>query len=827
MPLTQETFIARNRIGGDFKYLALYWALGFEPDDRGILVKDYKDCRIEIDTEKGEASLGSPLTVVGSNALPLDTHKSFVILECVDRLLELGYAPSEIVVDTNNEWDVYVDDIYIKCYEWGSKMSWDGKPTPKIGTFISVLYQSRLYSGFIDRKQAIRNGDGKDYDYGVMDCHRGKCLITKLDTREENGFAIRGSEAVSYNGNGKRVVVPNGVTSITSCMFWDNQEIEEVILPESLVRIGGDLFYNCKNLRRVVVPKNVREMGDNPFAGCPNLELDCMSPNFRWDGHLLYQGARLIHCQIKDAPKEIVVDEGTKTVGKHVFYLCDSIESITLPTSLKRMQNFPFSGCSVKRLTILSGAYKNIEGIVYTGDMKEVVGCLNSTVSSVLEIPKGVEKIDRNSFYKCAGIGKVILPSTLHTIGYNPFNGCTSIEFESHSDHFKVVDGRLYNADISKLICCPKSRALGEVRLPDSVNELERSAFSGCSELTGIILKNVGKIGKSCFSGCSDLKKVYIPDYVSYVGEWAFSHCPSLEEVSVGPDTFVDRNCFSESPCQETRRTKRENYLIESENLFFLKGASSGLNSKVDSIIIDPPYNSKIDYVGYQDDFGGSYLSFLKERFVAAKPLLKENGWMVICIDKGGLKAVKQVASDTFGKKNVFVRLWKKLDRRFDQNKEKKPGKKKVLFEYIVFCKNSLGSTLNRIQSPKGKAKKLPLIFAGYGTTSSAKDEIAKIFGSRSAFSTPKPVALIRELIRATTPKDGLVMDFFAGSGTLGAATMALNAQDGGNRTYVLVTNDESNFAERIAEARLSKIEKANFEKHVFLGKTSIDAKDI
>ena len=817
MELSQETFIARNRVSGDFKYLALYWALGFEPYDSGVFVKDYGDCTIEIDSGNGEARLGSPLTIVGLTSLPLNTHESFVILECVDRLLELGYNASEIIVDPNNEWDVYLDNIYIKCFEWGSKMSWDGKPMPKAGTYVSVLYQSRLYSGFIDRKQLISCGDGNEYDYGVMDCHRGKCTLMKLKTYEENGFKIRGCEAIAYIGTGKKVVVPEGITSIASCIFWDNQEIEEVILPESLVRVGGDLFYNCKNLKRITIPKNVKEMGDNPFAGCPKLELSCLSTHFRWDGHLLSQGSRLIHCQIKDAPKNVVIEENIKTVGKHVFYLCDSIESITLPSSMKRMQNFPFSGCSVKNLTILSDAYKNVDGIVYTGDMKEVVGCLNSTVLSVLNIPEGVEKIDRNSFYRCAGIGKVIIPSTLHSIGYNPFNGCTNIGFESHSDYFKVIDGRLYNADASKLICCPRSRAVGEVRLPDSVIELERSAFSGCSELTGIVIKNIGKIGKSCFSGCSSFKKVYIPDHVCYVGEWAFSHCESLEEVSVGPETFIDRNCFSGSPCHETRRTKRENYLIESENLFFLKGAESGLSGKVDSIIIDPPYNSKIDYVGYQDDFGGSYLSFLKDRLYAAKPLLKENGWMVICIDRGGLKAVKEAAMDTFGKKNVFVRLWKKLDKRFDQNKEKKPGKKRVLFEYIVFCKNSSKATLYPIHTPQGDERNLPLVFSGYGTTSSAKDEIAEVFGSRSAFSTPKPVALIRELIRATCSKDGLVMDFFAGSGTLGVATMELNQQDNGNRSYILVTNSESNFAEAIAEKRLQKCEDNSGDCHVFI----------
>ncbi len=817
MDITETTLITRNRVSNDFKYLALYWALGYEPNNDGIFIKDYSDCRIAIDTEKGEAYFSSPLTLIGSKALSLNTPESFIILEAVDRLLELGYNASEIIIDPNNEWDIYLDGIYIKCLEWGSSFSWKERAIPRRGTYISVLYTSRLYSGFIDRREAIITGDKEEYDYGIMDCPRDKCVLMKLGEHEENGFTIRENEIVAYKGHEKKLVVPEGVTSIASCLFWDNQDIEEVILPESLTRIGGDLFYSCKNLKKVTIPQNVKEMGDDPFAGCPNLELSCLSPYFRFDNHLLYKGTKLIHCQIKNAPKNIIVDEGTTIIGKHAFYLCDSIESITLPTSLKRMQNFPFSGCSLKKLEILSDAYKNIDGIVYTGDMKEVVGCLKSTVLSVYEIPEGVNKINRNSFYECEGIEKVILPSSLEQIGYNPFNGCKNIEFESRSDDFKVIEGHLYNSDISKLICCPASKAIGIVRMPDSVNELERSAFSGCSALKGITLKNISKIGKSCFSNCSSLQQVYIPDHLAYIGEWAFAHCPSLEEVSIGPDTYIDRNCFAGSSCKLIRRKQRENYLIESENLFYLKGATTALRNKVDSIIIDPPYNSKIDYIGYQDDFGGSYQSFLKERIEAAKPLLKENGWMVISIDRGGLKDVKEVAAAIFGKKNVFIRLWKKLDKRFDQNKENKSGKKKVFFEYIVFCLNSPKSILYPIHDSKGKPRKSPFIFSGFGTTSSAKDEIAEVFGSRNAFVTPKPVALIRELIRATCPKDGLVMDFFAGSGTLGIATTALNHDDGGNRSYILVTNSESNFAERIAEPRLLKAEERYGGKHTFI----------
>ena len=55
-----------------------------------------------------------------------------------------------------------------------------------------------------------------------------------------------------------------------------------------------------------------------------------------------------------------------------------------------------------------------------------------------------------------------------------------------------------------------------------------------------------------------------------------------------------------------------------------------------------------------------------------------------------------------------------------------------------------------------------------------------------------KPVRLIRQLIKMCCPKEGIVLDFFAGSGTTGQAVLELNKEDGGNRTFILCTNNET-----------------------------------
>ena len=59
-------------------------------------------------------------------------------------------------------------------------------------------------------------------------------------------------------------------------------------------------------------------------------------------------------------------------------------------------------------------------------------------------------------------------------------------------------------------------------------------------------------------------------------------------------------------------------------------------------------------------------------------------------------------------------------------------------------------------------------------------------------FDTPKIVEIVKSHIQSISIKDSIVLDFFAGSGTTGHAVMDLNAEDGGNRKYILVQLDES-----------------------------------
>ncbi|EIR8930422.1 site-specific DNA-methyltransferase [Campylobacter upsaliensis] len=85
-------------------------------------------------------------------------------------------------------------------------------------------------------------------------------------------------------------------------------------------------------------------------------------------------------------------------------------------------------------------------------------------------------------------------------------------------------------------------------------------------------------------------------------------------------------------------------------------------------------------------------------------------------------------------------------------------------------------------------------ILSGFGSLTSAKTEIELLLGNKELFDTPKPVNLVKHLLKISTNTGGggdIVLDFFAGSGTTAHAVMELNKEDGGNRQFILVQLDE------------------------------------
>ena len=89
-------------------------------------------------------------------------------------------------------------------------------------------------------------------------------------------------------------------------------------------------------------------------------------------------------------------------------------------------------------------------------------------------------------------------------------------------------------------------------------------------------------------------------------------------------------------------------------------------------------------------------------------------------------------------------------------------------------------------------------------TNEKAKNELKLIFPEDIPFATPKPHELIEQILRIATDKDSIVLDSFAGSGTTAHAVLKMNAEDGGNRRFILV--EMMDYAETVTAERVKRV---------------------
>ena len=99
------------------------------------------------------------------------------------------------------------------------------------------------------------------------------------------------------------------------------------------------------------------------------------------------------------------------------------------------------------------------------------------------------------------------------------------------------------------------------------------------------------------------------------------------------------------------------------------------------------------------------------------------------------------------------------------------------------------------------------------GDTQEGTRDLKAIFEGKGVFTSPKPIRLIERVINLSTYSNSIILDFFAGSGTTGHAVMKLNAEDGGNRRFILCTNNENNICRDVTYERIKRvIEKEDYK---------------
>lgn len=245
----------------------------------------------------------------------------------------------------------------------------------------------------------------------------------------------------------------------------------------------------------------------------------------------------------------------------------------------------------------------------------------------------------------------------------------------------------------------------------------------------------------------------------------------------------------------ETFKDDWKNMIVFGDNLQFLKTVYENKDSliknkvkgKVKLIYIDPPFATEEDFKGNQGQRaysdrtkGAEFVEFLRRRLILAKEILADDGSIFVHLDWKKAHYVKLILDEIFGEnklRNEIIWLYhgpgspkmKQFNRKHD-----------VIFWYVNGGKWTFNQKDIRVPLSgnlgggwEGLDEKTRKEYAEKGKIPEDWWEFAiaarlKIDGTeRTGYPTEKPNKLIERIIKATTKKDDLVLDFFAGSGVV------------------------------------------------------------
>ena len=186
-------------------------------------------------------------------------------------------------------------------------------------------------------------------------------------------------------------------------------------------------------------------------------------------------------------------------------------------------------------------------------------------------------------------------------------------------------------------------------------------------------------------------------------------------------------------------------------------------------------------------------------------PILYKNGCFTMIDEKEFIEIYKdKFFNDNFVStlKNKYENLGFKFILPINQNGEKLRWTSSYNGAKILIEKGDLILNSNSIMQKKRPdaqemfqyyASGIPKNLMYKPQYANGTDDLTSIFNGKEVFSYPKPISLLKDLLKLiTTPNSNdLILDFFAGSGTTAHAVMDLNAQDNGNRCFILVQLDE------------------------------------
>ncbi len=408
-------------------------------------------------------------------------------------------------------------------------------------------------------------GKGTQYTDGS-----GQSIMPWSIAGDATVYAFWIDEALSFTS-----VKVNGKEAYSVSMGARISLVTEVTVPAyyngiKVAMIDGNAFSGCKNLKVINIPSTIEVISNlDPFDNCTSLvEINVYdvegvtTSRYISDSGVLFENTtdsvKLLRMPA-GYKGEYVTPSFTTEIAEGAF-IGSSVSSVVISEGITKIGADAFSGCA---------SLESITFAVPSSDAKELTigkrAFMNCTALNSIVLPARLTSIDLSKYYIDSD-GKFKISSDYS------FTGCDSlgaINVAADSSEYSVVDGMIYSADKRQLIYCPVAKS-GAITLASGTQYVSAGAFIGCDGITEIFIPNtvtyvgeyafyglsVGKvtfggkgfnsvtIGDNAFEKCEKLSEVILESgsQISVIGEKAFSGCNSLERFTISSSVTAIRN---------------------------------------------------------------------------------------------------------------------------------------------------------------------------------------------------------------------------------------------------------------------------------------------